>query len=387
MKKTGHKVLSLCCVLMLLCCTLMMPTTHAETAAERYERLKGELEDISAQIEDYKNNKAAAVQQKQALVQQKEMLDEMIALNKQRIADTQVALQGKEQEVADKRAVIYENEQLFGQRLVAMYKMKDSNMLSMVLNVNTFSELLTVINSLQRISVHDTELISLLNQQREDLEVEQAEIDRLLQELNDAYAEQEATAAVLAQNIAAQDAAISAADANLQAEQAAYDGTYADLKAAQKEMEEIARQVSSTGSTSTDGSEYVGGTFTWPVPNFYDISCYFGAPDPNGIPHRGMDIRGNGITGASIVAAGGGTVIISASAHGSYGNYIVVDHGNGIKTLYAHCQSLLVGVGTPVSAGTPIATVGSTGFVTGAHLHFEVQKDGGVQNPLNYLKA
>ena len=128
---------------------------------------------------------------------------------------------------------------------------------------------------------------------------------------------------------------------------------------------------------------YTGGKFTWPVPGFYEISCQFGSPDPNGQGHRGMDIRGNGIYGAPIVACAGGTVIIATSA-GSYGNYVVVDHGNGLKTLYAHCSSLAVGVGTPVVAGQTIAYVGSTGFVTGPHLHLEVQQ-GGLLNPAGYF--
>ena len=197
--------------------------------------------------------------------------------------------------------------------------------------------------------------------------------------------EQEVSA--LSANSAAQDAAISAAGADKAAKEQAYDATSAEAEKAYQEMLAASNNAGSSGSSKGDGSVYEGGTLMWPVQGFYNISCHFGSPDPAGRAHLGMDISGGGanITGAQIVAAGKGTVVI-ASTHSSYGNYIVIDHGDGFKTLYAHCQSLLVGAGTPVEAGSPIATVGSTGFVTGPHLHVEVHNPGR-QNPLSYLKG
>ncbi len=125
----------------------------------------------------------------------------------------------------------------------------------------------------------------------------------------------------------------------------------------------------------------MGAITTWPVPSSRRITCYFGEPDPAGRGHLGMDIAAPYNT--PIVAAGNGTVIL-ASTHSSYGNYIIVDHGNGLKTLYAHCNSLLVGVGQYVNAGDTIALMGSTGFSFGSHLHIEVYNPGR-QDPRNYL--
>ncbi len=102
-----------------------------------------------------------------------------------------------------------------------------------------------------------------------------------------------------------------------------------------------------------------------------------------GNEHRGVDIGAP--AGSTIVAASPGTVT-TADVHESYGNYVVIDHGNGILTLYAHCQELLVEEGQTVAAGEEIATVGSTGYTTGSALHFEVQqKTGGLLNPLDYI--
>lgn len=358
-----------------------------ETAAEKYERLKGELEQIGEDIEGAKASKNAAEEAKVSLDEQKKVVEEMISLKQQEIAKTEGELAQKEEEIAQKRQVIYENDQLFQQRLVAIYKMNTATGLSQLFSVDSFAELMQMIDALQRISENDTSLLDLLEEQRQELEVQQQEIDGMLASLQTAHEELAYSADVLAGNIYAQEQAISAAEADVKAKEEAYEQKNDDLEKAQKEMEEIARQIAAQGSTSGDGSQYVGGVFVWPVPSSYNISCHFGSPDPNGTPHRGLDIHTNGAWGPPIVACGNGLVIISTYAGGSYGHYLVIDHGNGIKTLYAHCDQLLVNVGDTVTTGQQVATVGSTGFSTGPHLHLEVQTDGGLQNPLNYLRG
>lgn len=99
--------------------------------------------------------------------------------------------------------------------------------------------------------------------------------------------------------------------------------------------------------------------------------------------HSGIDIAAP--EGTSIAAADGGTVTFSGYNNGGYGNLVIVDHGNGKQTYYAHCSKLLVSVGDPVGQGQEIALVGSTGRSTGNHLHFEVRVDGVAQNPLQYV--
>ncbi len=98
--------------------------------------------------------------------------------------------------------------------------------------------------------------------------------------------------------------------------------------------------------------------------------------------HNGVDFRGS--TGTPIMAAGGGTVVY-AGPRGGYGNTVVIDHGNSLATLYAHQSAVYVAVGATVTAGQVIGAVGSTGFSTGPHLHFEVRLGGTPVNPLGYL--
>lgn len=142
-----------------------------------------------------------------------------------------------------------------------------------------------------------------------------------------------------------------------------------------------------------------GGTFNWPVPNFYTITDYYDVRTWNNQGmHYGIDISGINVAGTDIVSAEAGTVILalngcthnypkysSCGCGGGFGNYIIVDHGGGYCTLYGHCQSVDVSVGDYVSRGQVIGHVGTTGYSTGYHLHFEVRYNGERIDPLPFL--
>jgi murein DD-endopeptidase MepM/ murein hydrolase activator NlpD len=120
----------------------------------------------------------------------------------------------------------------------------------------------------------------------------------------------------------------------------------------------------------------------WPAGG--PITTHFGAvgwTSPRG--HAGLDIAAP--WGAPVLAAGAGRVLVSTRAGGPYGYQIIIDHGSGLRTVYGHLSELLVESGEPVARGELIGRVGSTGFSTGPHLHFEVRQDGALRNPLTHL--
>lgn len=163
------------------------------------------------------------------------------------------------------------------------------------------------------------------------------------------------------QMIAQQDAEIAAIEAAIKQQQAALD--------------EANRKV------------YGGGQFVWPAPSYTRISDDYGMRMH---PTLGVEMMHNGVdmaapSGSPILAAADGTVI-AASYSGSMGNYIMIDHGSDIISVYMHASSLGVSVGQEVSAGDRIGSVGSTGRSTGPHLHFGVRKNGSYVNPWSYLK-
>jgi murein DD-endopeptidase MepM/ murein hydrolase activator NlpD len=140
----------------------------------------------------------------------------------------------------------------------------------------------------------------------------------------------------------------------------------------------------SSGQTYTINPSARG--FVWPTPSLRKVTSPYGYRS-RGF-HQGIDISGSGASGKVIVAAKDGVVKQVSRNGSSYGHMILIDHGNGVYTRYAHCiaGSISVGVGQRVTAGEPIARVGSTGNATGPHLHFEVSINGKTSNPINSLR-
>ncbi len=148
-------------------------------------------------------------------------------------------------------------------------------------------------------------------------------------------------------------------------------------------QEPVNEQVT-VGTGTVDVSSGGSSSFIWPMSGY--VSSEYGDSDGRSSTHRGIDIaRYGGATGAPIYASAGGTVIYATYNSGGYGRLVKIDHGNGVQTWYAHCNTLLVSVGDVVAQGQQIATAGSTGNVTGPHLHFEVVVNGVKVNPRNYL--
>lgn len=145
-----------------------------------------------------------------------------------------------------------------------------------------------------------------------------------------------------------------------------------------KTIKQPSNEVIVVGTAAISG----GNSFRWPLAGgyFYTMTSYYG----DGRGHKGWDIAGS--TGTPICASMSGVVTEASSGwNGGYGTKVVLDHGNGVKTVYAHCQKLYVKVGDVVTGGQVIATMGNTGRSTGPHLHFEININGSAVNPEIYL--
>lgn len=180
-----------------------------------------------------------------------------------------------------------------------------------------------------------------------------------------------------------------------------------DVKVSSQKMDklnnELVELIREEQAKNGDQTVYSTDGFIWPVSASYKrISTYFGYDAWRNGQHRGLDIVGSGssIAGAKIRAVQSGTVIAvyngckhnygknySCGCAGGYGNYIIIDHGGGISTMYAHCNGINVSKGQHVNQGDVIGYVGTTGWSTGFHLHFEVRVDGIAVNPFNYEYA
>jgi len=279
-------------------------------------------------------------------------------------------------------------------RMQESYKQGDLFFLEMLLGSEDIEDLIARTTLAQRIMRQNQENAELLKATRVTLEKAKAELDRALEAVNtkraEAEAEQNRLLGLRSQHkakLADQQSAEDQKSALFAANKKEAARLRALAEAEEAESDKIAKELYGTGSG------YYSGVMTWPVPGFFRITSAFGpriCPFHGKENHSGIDIGrradGTSINGAAIVATGGGKVIYAGS-RGGYGNTIMIDHGNGVVTLYAHQQSggIKVSVGQRVSKGDRIGTVGSTGYSTGPHLHFEVRVNGTPVNPMKYL--
>ena len=159
-----------------------------------------------------------------------------------------------------------------------------------------------------------------------------------------------------------------------------------EIKKYENEIDELIKQAQRAASNKVI---YQSGDWTWPLDSrFQLITTYFGYDAWRGGNHGGIDIGNAGIMGANVYAAKPGEVILTKTSYipgYDYGMYIVIDHGGGYQTLYAHLSAIYVSVGQQVAAGSVIGAVGSTGWSTGPHLHFEIRQNGTRVNPLSFF--
>ena len=159
-----------------------------------------------------------------------------------------------------------------------------------------------------------------------------------------------------------------------------------EIEAELRRREEEARKQAQAQGQTYETADLGNISFIWPCPSSSRITSSFGdreSPTEGASSnHKGVDIGAS--TGSDILAAAGGQVVISTYSY-SAGNYIMIDHGGGVSTVYMHCSELLAQAGDEVSQGQVIARVGSTGYSTGPHLHFGIRSGGSYVNPLSYV--
>ncbi|MDR2938726.1 MAG: peptidoglycan DD-metalloendopeptidase family protein [Clostridiales bacterium] len=281
---------------------------------------------------------------------------------------------------------------VFKQRLRAMYESNDSGYLEVILESDSISDLLQRTEYVNRILEYDNEIYNNLIEAENTISNKKTEVENHKGEVEALVYEQTVKTEALQVKLDEKAELISELEGN----EDTYEEQIQQLEDANLEIErqirqaeEAARQKSSQGgnSGSYTGPQVKGsGGLVWPVPGRTGVSSPFGGRT-NPISgrsefHTGIDIPAP--TGTSIVAADSGTVISAGWVNG-YGYTVVIGHGNGLSTMYAHNSQLLVSAGDNVSQGQTVSKAGTTGYSTGPHLHFEVRVNGSHVNPRNYV--
>ena len=359
-------------------------------------KLEQEQEENDAKLASLKEDQSKQQEYKDALDAQMQNLQSQIdGLNTQ-INGLDASIEEKNTAIAEKQKNIDEDVETLKERLCAIYMMGDASTLEILLQSESVIDMAQKVELLNIITEHDTKLIAQLTADMESIADEKAEIESEKEQVAAARTELESKGSELASVLAEAERVLEELNQSVASVQAESDRIAEEKAQASAEIDQwwkdyyaqlAAQNNSSSGSSGGSSSGSIGsggyvstGNFTWPVPGFTNISCGYSSG------HKAIDISGGGRTiyGTPIVAADSGKVV-TATYHYSYGNYVMIDHGGGYSTLYAHASSLAVSAGQTVTKGQTIAYVGSTGNSTGPHLHFEVRVNGNRQNPFNWF--
>lgn len=418
------KVLSLILVAALLVCGALSATASDISDLEkRKAELESQQEQDKQKLE--KQNKAVEDQQTEVdkINEQIEGVSTEIRTCHQNIIKIEKSIATKQTQIDKANKKIDANMDVLRQRLKAIYIAGDVSSLEVILGAKDFSDFLDKLQVVQYVSNHDEELINKIQKQldsiskekkelegdKEDLEEEKSTLETKQEELNTILEENKETLASLKSkadetqlNISLSEEELSGLSSEIQEyyrkqREALAAQQAAAAAAAQNDSGDESDSGSSGGSVSIDTGAATqidaGGGWVWPTPGAYTITAEFGE-SRSYESHGGIDIGAS--MGTAIYAANSGTVVSSNNScnhvssggnwcdcGGGYGNFVWILHDNGYETIYGHMTTTAVSTGDRVSAGQLIGYVGSSGWSTGPHLHFELRIGGVRSNPLN----
>lgn len=347
------------------------------------EKLKANEEKISAlesKITSLKDQADKANELKEELDRQIQYMQENIEDTKTLISKYDEMIAAKENDVATLNTSLSERYGVFLDKMKLSYENGSQSYLELLLESENLIDFITRIERIGNLLSYEKELIDSIDSEATDLEAAKNAVAEEKAAAEELRASQEKMEKDLESKSKEQAALIKKINSDTATAEANRIQMIKENEELNKEIEEKLKEIAAQQS-----SAYVGGTYMWPLDSSYKrISSSFSNRVLNGIAefHRGIDIPAP--TGTPIYAANDGTIVTANDwtvKYSSYGNYVIIDHGGGKATLYAHCSKLLVSVGDKVKQGDKIALVGTTGRVTGAHLHFEVRINGTVTDP------
>ena len=352
------------------------------------DALKTKVAEAGKRKNELKNQLSGLTNDLSALQKQISLLDSQIEAQQDEI-DAQEELLGElTQMIADKTIELEESERQQAEqydqlrsRLRYMVEHGTTSSLSILLSSDSFSDFLNRYEIIRQISLRDENLFEQLKAIRDKVLTEKQELEDTKKDAEDTKLQMEANKAELEAQMEAkrkQMDSIQLAQKNVK-----------DAYAAMIETEdELMAQYKKAAAEYAAQSTYVGGTFMWPLPAGNNVvTCKYGMRTHpitgKRKLHTGVDLRAS--TGTKVYAANKGTVTTSGYSS-AWGNYIIISHGGGITTLYAHMSKRSVSKDDKVKQGDIIGYSGNTGYSTAPHLHFEIRKNGSTYNPLNEFK-
>ena len=396
--KLLHKSISILILFLILFSSITFAIASEKTNLQQQQsNLNKQLEEATDELHSIQSQKSANIEQINNLNSQISAYEDELDQLESQIGDLNNQISTKQEEITKKEKDYEENKQLLDKRLVAMYKTGKMSYLDVLLNADGLSDFISKYYLISKLTEHDTALLDKIVSEKEEIEKAKTELENKKMEVETSKHTIEVRRNELATVSAQKRSVLSQLSAEEKSVQEELDAIESDKAAIRRRLNQIAAQEAaaaakaSGGSSSSAAASVSASGFIFPVQGLSKANIA-NKNYPSYRGHTGIDVNIN-VVGKRVVAVKGGTVITSTAlrsssgAYRSYGEYIVIYHGNGVATLYAHgsAGSRLVSEGQTVSQGQAIMTVGSTGNSTGPHLHFEVRINGSPVNPLGYL--
>ena len=382
---------NLCIVLILLVC-FVTTYTYAEDENENQTtnttpdlqtqrtELQNQLNEANGQLTDVQSNLSENLQQVEKLDSKIETAQQELTEQESKITELKDNINQIETDLNSVTEKYDKQVELFKQRMVAIYTSGETHYLDVLLKSKSLSDFISSYYVISELTTIDENLLNDLETKKKSMDLSKQKLENEKKELATIVENQTRTTRTLQNTKKLREsfiAKLSDDEKNLQAK----------IDEINQQYEIVNQQILALAQQGID-TAYIGGELAWPVPGYTRITSKY-AMRVHPITgqyklHTGVDIGAP--MGANFVAANDGTVV-KAGMNAAYGNMVIIDHGGGISTLYAHGSEILVEVGQTVKRGDAILKVGSTGYSTGPHAHFEVRINGATTDPLPYITS
>ena len=373
----------LCIVLIYIICSFTI-ISYAEDEItdlqKEHQTLQNQIQDASTNLEDLQNELSDNLIQVQKLDEKisssQTELDEL----KKEITDLQTKIDEVEKNLETAEKNYEKRKEILKKRIISTYEAGETQYLDVILGSKSLSDFLSRYYLISEVASYDKQLLDEVESQKKEIEQSKENLQKDKELLTTMKQNQTKTSKILQNTKTLREnyiSQLSEREKEIQTQIDEYTARFAEVNA---EILELALN----GEQTT----YIGGIMAWPVPGYTRITSNYGMRTHpiTGVYklHTGVDIGAP--MGANFIAVTDG-IVVKAEYNSAYGKMVVIDHGGGISTLYAHGSEILVEVGQTVKRGESVLKVGSTGYSTGPHAHFEVRINGVVTNPIEYITS
>lgn len=353
---------------------------NVDELQKTHDELQGQVDESNNELLNIQNDLSENMTEIESLNEKLLEYQTQIDKNSIQVNNLSESIKNIEEELNKVEKEYEEKKKALENRLIILYEIGDNKYLDVLLSSTSIGDFLSRYYLITEIAKYDSQIVEEVEKQKIEIEESRKKLNSQMEEYKKAKDEEEKIQIMLENTLIVKNNYISKLTQKEQELQAKIEESINELRLIEKEIVML--------TTANIGTDYVGGVMAWPVPGYTRITSQFGMRTHpiTGVYklHTGMDIGAP--IGTNFIAANDG-VVIKAGFNTAYGNMVIIDHGGGVSTLYAHGSEILVTLGQEVKKGDPILKVGMTGYTTGPHAHFEVRVNGEYVQPLNFVQA